>query len=224
MTHNVEDLSVWRFPVLLSAIAYPQTPSTDIHYRLVMLHGWGANAQDLAPLAPLLRLPQAQYLFPNAPLPHPLVAGGLMWYDLNTQEGLETSRKHLRDWLLSLDGQDNIPLSHTLLAGFSQGGAMTLDVGLSLPVAGLVALSGYLHPINLATLPPTLPPILMIHGRQDPVVPLQAALVARDSLIQAGAAVTYREFEMGHEIPPLVLPILRDFALQQLQVPTRDQA
>ncbi len=200
----------------LSAIAYPQSPDPDARYRLVMLHGWGANAQDLAPLGPVLRLPQVQILFPNAPLPHPQVMGGLMWYDLSTGDGLETSRAQLRDWLINLDGKDNIPLSRTLLAGFSQGGAMTLEVGLSLPVAGLVALSGYLHPLNAVPLPPVLPPVLLVHGRQDPVVPLQAAQSARDRLTQAGAVVSYHELEMGHEIPPPVLPILQDFAARHL--------
>jgi phospholipase/carboxylesterase len=136
-----------------------------------------------------------------------------MWYDLSDlskREGLEQSRQQLTDWLQSFNSND-VSLKQTFLAGFSQGGAMTLDVGCHLPVAGLIVLSGYLHPPAVRLLPKTFPPILMVHGRQDPVVPLAAAQQARDVLTQAGAVVDYHEFDMGHEIQPQVLTLIRDF-------------
>ncbi|MGB8698240.1 MAG: dienelactone hydrolase family protein, partial [Thermosynechococcaceae cyanobacterium] len=182
--------------------------------RFVALHGWGANAEDLASLAPYLTLNNYEFLFPDAPFPHPQVPGGRMWYDLSdlTQRiGLEDSRQHLTNWLQSLETETHLPLSQTVLAGFSQGGAMTLDVGSYLPVAGLIVLSGYLHPATVRPLPAHFPPILMVHGRQDPVVPLAAAQHARDTLTQAGATVDYHEFDMGHEIQPQVLTLIRDF-------------
>lgn len=173
------------------------------------LHGWGANAQDLAGLAPYLRLKHYQYLFPNGPMPHPQVPGGRMWYDLETGAGLTEGREQLTRWLQSLAGAT--PFEKTVLAGFSQGGAMTLDVGTHLPLAGLIVLSGYLHPLDVRSLPTTFPPILMVHGRQDMVVPLTAAQHARDTLLQAGATVQYHELDMGHEIQPQVLSLIHDF-------------
>jgi phospholipase/carboxylesterase len=197
----------------LSAIAYPDPLLSSPSGRFIALHGWGSNAQDLASLAPYLDLKGYQHFFPNAPLPHPHAPGGQMWYDLSDlskREGLEQSRQLLTDWLQSFDSND-VSLKQTFLAGFSQGGAMTLDVGCHLPFAGLIVLSGYLHPPNLRPLPKTFPPILMVHGRQDPVVPLAAAQQARDVLTQAGAVVDYHEFDMGHEIQPQVLTLIRDF-------------
>jgi phospholipase/carboxylesterase len=147
-------------------------------------------------------------------MPHPEAPNGRMWYDLSTQEGLESSRQQLTDWIQSPEAISNISLGNTVLAGFSQGGAMTLDVGTHLPLAGLIVLSGYLHPLTLRPLPKTFPPILMIHGRQDTVVPLKAAQYARDTLTQAGATVQYHEFNMGHEIQPQVLTLMQDFVNQ----------
>jgi phospholipase/carboxylesterase len=181
-----------------------------------MLHGWGSNAQDLVSLAPTLDLPHYRYLFPNAPFPHPEAPDGLMWYDLSIQDqvGLEQSRKLLQDWLTSLPEQTGIPLSQTVLGGFSQGGAMTLEVGLGLPVAGLIVLSGYLHGLDPHQDPQARPPILIIHGRQDPVVPLSAAQMSREAL--SSGQVDYHEFDMAHEVIPEALKIMQQF-IQNLE-------
>lgn len=182
---------------------------------VVSLHGWGANAQNLASVVPLLNLPNYQFMFPDAPFPHPYMSGGKMWYDFEREkgQGLAESRKLLTDWLQSLESSTGVPLSRTILSGFSQGAAMTLDVGLSLPLAGLVALSGYLHPVSeLASR--GFPPVLIVHGRQDSLVPLSAAQKARDSLVALGVNVQYQEFNMGHEIRPEVLALIRNFVLE----------
>lgn len=183
----------------------------------MVLHGWGANCEDLAPLAPVLNLANFQCLFPDAPFPHPQVPGGKMWYNLNSQdyEGLEQSRQILIDWLKSLEMSTGIPLERTILSGFSQGGAMTLDVGLTLPVAGLISLSGYLHSAP-DPLGDRLPPTLMVHGRYDAVVPLMAAHQARDRFQALGVPVEYQEFDMGHEIQPPVIDLMRRFILEDL--------
>lgn len=181
---------------------------------IVTLHGWGANSQNLASVVPLLNLPSYQFMFPNAPFPHPYLSTGRMWYDLSSQnaQGLPESRKLLKDWLLSLESTTGVPLSRTILSGFSQGAAMSLDVGLTLPLAGLVALSGYLHPIA-ETACGEFPPVLLIHGKQDSVVPLKAAHQALETLVGLGVAVQYQEFDMGHEIRPEVLAVIRNFVL-----------
>lgn len=178
------------------------------------LHGWGANAQNLASVVPLLNLPDYQFMFPDAPLPHPYISTGKMWYDLAEEKGkgLPESRKLLTDWLQSLESSTGVPLSRTILSGFSQGAAMILDVGLSLPLSGLLALSGYLHPVSEPG-GGKFPPVLIVHGRQDSVVPLKAAQYAKDSLVALGVSVQYQEFDMGHEIRPEVLTVVRNFIL-----------
>jgi phospholipase/carboxylesterase len=202
----------------LTAIAYPTPPLTAPAGRLVALHGWGSNAQDLASLVPYLNLAEYQFLFPNGPMPHPQAPSGRMWYDLSdfaTRKGLPESRQMLTDLMLSLEDGDSVPLSKTILAGFSQGGAMTLDVGTHLPVAGLVVLSGYLHPLEVRPLPKTFPPILMIHGRQDTVVQIAIARKSHEALVKAGATVDYHELDMGHEIQPEAMALIQSFVRQQ---------
>ncbi|MCC5898950.1 MAG: alpha/beta hydrolase [Phormidium sp. BM_Day4_Bin.17] len=189
----------------------------EANAALVLLHGWGANARDLASLQLMLDLPNYVYFCLDAPLPHPLVPGGKMWYDLDSEayHGLDQSRAELTAWFDGFEDETGIPLGRTVLAGFSQGGAMTLDVGFRYPFAGLVAMSGYLHgPPNFQT---DLPPVLLLHGRFDRVVPLQAAQRTRETLLAAGATVDYHEYDMAHEICPLEVAQLREFTVAAVQ-------
>jgi len=177
---------------------------------IVALHGWGANAQDLANLAPAFNVPSYLMLFPEAPFDRPNVQGGKMWYDFQdlTSTQLQVSKALLKAYLESLAVMD-IPI---FLLGFSQGAAMTLDVGLELNLAGLICLSGYLHPSITKTV--TTSPILIIHGTQDQVVPVIAAQSAKATLTNIGAKVTYAEFAMGHEINGLAIATVRTFILE----------
>ncbi|HHP7244311.1 MAG TPA: alpha/beta hydrolase [Elainellaceae cyanobacterium] len=206
----------------LRAIDIPPSSGQPSKGLLVGLHGWGANAQDLASLAPYLKLPDYEMIFPEAPFSHPYAPGGYMWYsfpadydfrsmpDFDRQPDLAESRQKLMTWLTALEGNTGIPLSRTVLAGFSQGGAMTLDVGSQLPVAALIVMSGYLHaPISIQI--ENIPPILMVHGKQDPVVPIAAARQAHETLVSRGAAVNYQELNMGHEIRPENLNLMQSF-------------
>ena len=186
---------------------------------IVTLHGWGANAQDVASLIPYVNLPDYEFLLPNAPYPYPYTDTGKAWYDLRTEnmyDGLNESKQLLIDWLLSLESNTGVPLSRTILSGFSQGGAMTLDVGLGLPLAGLVVMSGYLHP-SVATLNQgNFPPTLIMHGTRDEVVPLEAAIKSREMAQSLGVAVEYHEFATGHEINLQMLEVLRTFVLNTI--------
>ena len=201
----------------LDIISIPPINGESPKYLFVALHGWGSNASDLASLTPVLNLPQCQFIFPNAPLPHPHVEGGRAWYALETSdyEGLEESRETLFEWLESLETMTNVPLSRTILCGFSQGGAMILDVGLNLPLAGLCCLSGYLQ-FEPQPSESTFPPVLIAHGTQDEIVPLKAARQARDKLTAVGVAVEYQEFDMGHEVQPPVIALMHKFISARL--------
>ncbi|MGI0480458.1 alpha/beta hydrolase [Geminocystis sp. CENA526] len=180
-------------------------------FVMVLLHGWGANYHDLTALVPMLNLPSCLYLFPNAPYAHYQVEGGRAWYALeNGNEGIEASLNQLYQWLLSLEDNTNIPLSKTILGGFSQGGAMSLDVGLQLPLAGVVSLSGYLHFQPTADRNP-FPPTFISHGTLDNVVPASMAREAKQKLEKVGVSVEYKEFPIGHEIIPAQMHLVRDF-------------
>jgi phospholipase/carboxylesterase len=201
----------------LNSIVVSQQTDTPPVGVVVLLHGWGANSQDLASLVPFLNLPNCEFICPEAPFLHPHVPNGKMWYDLEqlNYTGLTESQQLLTDWLIDLEGSTGVPLSRTILAGFSQGGAMTLDVGLTQPLAGLISMSGYLHvqpqrPVEAA------PPVLILHGVKDPIVPLGAANQARSVLMGLGIEVQYQEFKMEHEICQDELEVVRDFIRKKL--------
>ncbi|MCA6622225.1 MAG: alpha/beta hydrolase [Pseudanabaena sp. M165S2SP1A06QC] len=202
----------------LHYLALPATlPNPNAQGAIVALHGWGANCDDLISLAPLVGLPNYQWICPEAPFNHPM-PNGKMWYDLQSldTEGLAKSCELLSQFLENLPSLTGIPLEKTFLLGFSQGGAMTLDVGLGFPMAGLIALSGYLHIAeeelhDLADI--VFPPILITHGTQDPVVPIGAARSARQLLESLGATVEYAEYEMFHEIRPETCDRVHEFIL-----------
>lgn len=204
----------------LQSLTYGPTDGTA-DWCLVALHGWGANAADLVGLAPYLSLDGVMMVFPDAPWPHPQAPGGRMWYgfptgydfrrphDFTVQADLQASQERLKTWLLNLAQTTRIPLERTILAGFSQGGAMTLDVGPQLPLAGQIVLSGYLH--SVAQAPVTARPVMMVHGTFDPVVPIALAYQAKDALTAQGQPVTWHEMAMGHEIPPQIMGLIAGF-------------
>lgn len=197
-------------------ISTPSTPKGIV----VALHGWGANAQDLAALAPVLGLANYLILVPDAPFDRS--QGGKMWYDFQTSSSnqIQTSRSLLKNYLESIATMDipkNIPV---FLLGFSQGAAMTLDVGLNqtlaVKLAGLICLSGYLHPdiAKVSSEISAIPPVLIIHGIQDLVVPITASQSAKITLTKWGAKVNYFELKMGHEINGEAIALVRKFILE----------
>jgi phospholipase/carboxylesterase len=205
----------------LEAIAI--SPAGAGERLLVLLHGWGANAQDVAGLISAINMVSSpiRALLPNAPFAHPMVPGGRAWYsfpanydfrrehDFAAQADLQESRQRLLAWMRSLPKQTGIPLEKTIMGGFSQGGAMTLDVGVQLPLAAMLILSSYSHaPIQPCITPR---PVLLIHGRQDPVVPLVKALETKSRLEAQGLTLTYHEFDMGHEVSRDALKTASDF-------------
>jgi phospholipase/carboxylesterase len=187
--------------------------------RLVLLHGWGADADDLLDLAALLVPPEVSVVSLRAPEPHP--AGmGRQWYPLlwsaamvpePAWEQVPAAREALR--LRLVDLADSVPLQQTALLGFSQGAAMALDAATGgdqpLPLAALIASSGYPHrdwqPQACGT------PVLLTHGREDPVITPDHCDSVEQLLQQAGIAVTRRDFSGGHGIDPDLLPELARF-------------
>ncbi len=204
----------------LDGLSYQAVKASSVEYLVIMLHGWGANYNDLKPLAQVLAMPNCRFLFPNAPFEHFQMPTGRAWYALERQDfqGIEESRDRLEKWLQDLPHLTGIPPERTAMVGFSQGGAMTLDIGLKFNFAALCSCSGYLH-YDPAERSGNFSPTLLIHGNQDTVVPLAAAKKAETELGQIGVNIEYFEFTGGHEIPTAAMVAMRDFLQRTLISP-----
>ena len=177
-------------------------PTEKARARLVLLHGWGADASDLMPLG--------QALAEAIATPLELVAlqapqlqsqgSGRQWYGLFPADwsAVPAAVEDLKKRINNLCSAE-IPLEATVLLGFSQGGAMTMAAGCDLPLSGLIACSAYPHP-NWEP-PMTRPPVLLLHGRHDDVVPHSAALALKNDLALSNQACDLFSFDHGHTIP-----------------------
>jgi phospholipase/carboxylesterase len=185
--------------------------------NIVILHGWGATNEDLLPLTDYFQLPQYNFIYPQGIFPHPYTDDGRMWYSFtgvgqftdHSRQEMAESRDFLRQVIADIAASNGMGFDRTYLGGFSQGGAMSLEIGLTLPLAGLMVFSGYLHPTIDRPLGEKVPPVLIVHGTDDDVVPLAAAVTTHRQLRDWGANVEYCEFEMGHTIVPQVLATAR---------------
>jgi phospholipase/carboxylesterase len=179
-----------------------------------------------------LGAPAARYVFPHAPMMPVTINNGFVmraWYDIRTadlahREDEQTIRASQRavEELIGREVQRGIPRARIVLAGFSQGAAITLQAGLrqAEPLAGLVALSGYLpladrlaaegHPGSARV------PVLMAHGTDDPVVPVARAIYSRDLLASLGYGVDWHEYPMPHSVCAEELEAIAAFLRQRL--------
>ena len=199
---------------------WPDDYDREANYPLViMLHGFGANMQDLMFLAPSISTSGYIYLCPNAPLSFNMGLGrvGFGWTpprDEATTADLEEADFRLSGFFDAMHDELNATPGETILLGFSQGGAMTYRCGLPRPETfrGLVALSASAH--DPEDLKQTLPserkqPIFAAHGRCDRPEAVERAQATQEFLRGEGYQPDYQEYDMGHEIPGVVL---RDLA------------
>ena len=179
---------------------------------LVLMHGRGADENDLFPLLDLLDPERRLFgATPRGPLSLP--PGGAHWYAVRRigypdADTFHPTYERLTGWLDALLAEHGIPADRTVLGGFSQGTVMSYALGLGAErprPAGIMALSGFIPKVegfeldleNAKDLP-----VAIGHGTQDPVIGVEFAHEARDLLTGAGADVTYRESRMGHGIDP----------------------
>ncbi len=140
----------------------------------------------------------------QAPQMHPQGLGR-QWYGLypSNWEEVPQAVNELQARLVSLS-TPQIPLERTALLGFSQGGAMALASGCEMPLAGLIACSGYPHPDWIC--PASCPPVLLAHGLKDEVVPYAASEKLLSSLKANNIQSELLTFDAGHLIPTELIP------------------
>lgn len=202
---------------LLETIEIETAANPDV--SVIWMHGLGADGSDFLPIVRELDLsgcPAIRFVFPHAPtMPVTINNGYVMraWYDIlgvdapqrEDEAGLRKSQI-LVESLIAQERSRGISAERIILAGFSQGCAMTLQTGLRYPdkLAGLLCLSGYLpihatvamerHVANSET------PIFLAHGRGDPVIAFDRAERSRDMLLALGYDVEWHEYAMPHAV------------------------
>lgn len=168
---------------------------------IVLLHGYGANGNDLIALGQQWRalLPGAAFVAPHAPEPCPQVPGGRQWFRLTMRDaeerwtGVNKAQPVLEAFLDAELNRWRLDDSKLALVGFSQGAMLALHAGLrrSRPPAAILGYSGLLAAPEQSNpvppIPPGLaPPVLLVHGSEDDLIPADALFVSAEMLAEAG--------------------------------------
>lgn len=178
---------------------------------VVFLHGFGADGNDLIGLGRewARALPHAAFVSPNAAEPCGMAPMGRQWFDLSLGDmsrivaGVKQAAPALEAFLDAELERHNLPGQALGLVGFSQGTMMALAVGLARkpPPAVIVGYSGALTTVEALPEPGSAPAILLVHGDMDEVIPVDAMLIAREQLAQAGLPVEWHVAQgIGHGI------------------------
>lgn len=186
---------------------------------VVWLHGLGADGNDFVPIVDELGLPDdlhVRFVFPHAPMMPVTINGGYVmraWYDVSfdgvekrpDERGIRVSQTAI-EALLAREKSRGIAANRIVLAGFSQGGAITLHTGLRQAerLAGLMVLSSYLPLADSLAAERTQAnastPIFMAHGQDDPVIAIELAERSVGQLIGLGYDVEWRDYPMEHSV------------------------
>ena len=186
---------------------------------IIWLHGLGADGNDFAPIVPALKLDgsyQVRFVFPHAPSIPVSINGGFVmpaWYDILEMnidrkvdiDGLLISASSIVD-LVDREIERGIDSTRIILAGFSQGGAVVYQVGLSYPkqLGGLLAMSSYFATAETVSHNDANSriPIMVHHGVYDPVVPENLGKAALNRLKEFGYEPDYMNYPMEHGVCP----------------------
>ena len=189
---------------------YVSIGSQNSTHRIILLHGWGADADDLLPIGNAIihnLCFEFEIISLNAPTRRSNDAGR-QWYSLfppNWNEA-EIAVENLVDTLKKFD-MNKISLKKTLLLGFSQGGAMALDAGLKLDLGLVISCSGYYHP---KWNPIKNNPVLLSHGLKDELVPINASREIFKRLgNEANVNNELHEYNCSHTIHPDFIDVIR---------------
>ncbi|MCF6326247.1 MAG: alpha/beta hydrolase [Devosiaceae bacterium] len=179
---------------------------------MVLLHGYGSDGNDLIGLARYWQsaLPEMLFVAPNAPQKCPMNPAGYQWFDLDLNReisrltGSKNARPVLQKFLDQLWEQTGFDASETFLVGFSQGGMMALDVGLRLEKQplGIISFSGGLiGEDNWESDIKIKPPVCLVHGEADDVVPVSMSINSKTRLEKINIKTAMQiEPGLGHTI------------------------
>ena len=191
----------------------------DVRASIIWLHGLGADGNDFAPIVPQLNLSVdfgIRFVFPHAPsIPITINNGYVMpaWYDIKQMDvDRHVDVEQLREsatWVHNLIEREikrGIPTKKIIVAGFSQGGAVSFEAAFTYakPLAGIMALSTYFatsKTIQMNSIHQSIP-IMICHGALDPVVPESLGKKSLSTLTELGFKVEYHSYQMEHSVCP----------------------
>jgi phospholipase/carboxylesterase len=206
----------------------PRAPSPGKPPLLVLLHGWGADENDLVGLGAALD-PRLLVVSPRGTLPGP--GRGFAWYgedsdsDLEPKAGLADSQQAVLHFVDEAVAAYDADPHRVYVGGFSQGAILSLRIGLAAPekVAGVIVLSGYLladpHRPRASSASVRHLAIFESHGRADDRIPIEKARETEAYLKTLPVKLTFKEFEGRHQIPPQVRAALSTWMSEQLGPP-----
>ena len=193
----------------------------NIDFSVIWLHGLGADGHDFTPIVPHLGLHTAgvRFIFPHALVRPITINNGFpmrAWYDIDsldlenrsTDDAVFSPAQDHVHQLIQRENERGIPTNRIILAGFSQGGAVTLYTALRYPetLLGILAISTYLpapervestaHPANKQA------PIFLAHGRHDEMINIRHAYRSKETLERLTNPLEWHEYDMGHEVCP----------------------
>ncbi len=187
---------------------------------VVVLHGRGSDASDLAELAPVMDgSAPFRFLFPDAPGTFEIYPGfkhGFSWFEGWPPSGASFGKSgaQLMEFLDGAQKKYGVTDGKTVLMGFSQGGLMSVDVGFRRkePLAGIVVMSGALHEEDMPDFAARRQqPIIVVHGSYDDVIPVRAAQRLRSVLMSHALDPEYEEFPMGHHVTEESMKRVKEF-------------
>jgi len=189
---------------------YVSIGSQNSSHRIILLHGWGADTDDLLPVGKSI-IHNSCFDFELISLAAPSFRPndmGRQWYSLFPPDWneAEIAVAKLLDTLNAFD-KTKISLKKTVLLGFSQGGAMAIDAGLSLDLGLVISCSGYSHP---KWDPIKYNPVLLSHGLQDDVVPVKASReILKRLRNESNVNNELHEYNCSHTIHPDFIDVIR---------------
>ncbi len=206
-------------PAQTIELIFPTQDAKPVEHAIIWLHGLGATANDFPPIVPHLGLNTERpirFIFPQAPNRPITINNGFVmpgWYDIKgielaskeDREGVEESKQAV-ETLIAEQIELGIPSSNIILAGFSQGGAVTYYTGARSKhkLAGMLTLSTYLVFLDRTEQEQSgknkNTPIFASHGTQDPVVPLALGQQSAETMQRLGYSVDWQTYPMQHEV------------------------
>ena len=191
----------------------------EVDASIIWLHGLGADGSDFAPIVSQLGLPASyavRFVFPSAPSIAVTINQGMVmpaWFDIlelggarcHDETGLRASAGKVQA-LMRREIDRGVPSERILLAGFSQGGAVCLEAGLSFQcrLGGIMALSTYFPTADSVVVHPAQNrlPVLVCHGSMDPMLDESLGRNAAEALSRLGLVPEYQVYPMAHEVSP----------------------